>query len=410
MLAVCCWTAPGFIATSSRPNAPPPYLFGAVSAALGRMVGLAPGPAFLLTFTLIIVFVIYRTASILSRLLPDRAYAAPLLTVVVTYCLFPYVKDMFGEREHILTCLILPWLFASSSDTEVRSRNGQIVDGFMAGIGISMKPYFVAVYCVMQLMNLVSRRRRSQVLRLDNILIAVAVAAFAVSTLVFFPDYLFIVRMALAHHNFGNDHFYALSHNFPLSLLRLCWDWRFFLLIVATILSVSSDARQPLSEMRHLILAIGWSMALVMIYQQEAYDYHYYPIGVMAVLALTTLVLDSVRAVGRNAQRYFAYALITALVTLGIAQGTQTRDMPKLTGPLVPVVGRDARGKPVLVFSTTLWVSSVVVDYAGASLTWRFPVLWTLGGLYPQNRRRTIPILIARAKRWMYTNDIWWIP
>src|SRR5579859_4127186 len=145
------------------PNAPPVYLFSIVCVSLGRMVGLAPEPAFLLTFILIIVFVIYRTGRILSRLFPDQPYVPPFLTVMVTYCLFPYVKDMFGEREHILTCMILPWLFASASDSEVRSRSGQIVDGIMAGIGISMKPYFIAVYCMMQLVNLVSRRRRTQV-------------------------------------------------------------------------------------------------------------------------------------------------------------------------------------------------------------------------------------------------------
>src|SRR5258708_27019614 len=134
------------------PNGRPVYLFSAACVALGRMVGLAPEPAFLLTFTLIVVLVIYRTSRILSRLFPDQPYTAPFLTVMVTFCLFPYVKDMFGEREHILACMILPWLFASSSDAEFSSKKGQILDGIMAGIGISMKPYFIAVYGAMQLM------------------------------------------------------------------------------------------------------------------------------------------------------------------------------------------------------------------------------------------------------------------
>ncbi len=192
------------------------------------------------------------------------------------------------------------------------------------------------------------------------------------STLVFFPGYLFIVRMALAHLNFRQ------------SILQLCLNGTLLLLIAATILSVSSDSQPPLSKMRNLILAVGWSMVLVMFYQREGYPYHYYPIGVMAILALTTLFLDGVRAAGRNTQRYLGYALITAVVALGIVQGTQTFPMPRRTGPLLPVVKREARGKPVLVFSTSLWVSSPLIDYAGASLAWRFPLLWTLAGLYPQ--------------------------
>jgi len=82
--------------------------------------------------------------------------------VVVTYCLLPYVNEMFGEREHIFTCMILPWLFSSISDREVRSKKEQIVDGIMAGIGIAMKPFFIAAFCVVQLVNLTSSRRRAQ--------------------------------------------------------------------------------------------------------------------------------------------------------------------------------------------------------------------------------------------------------
>src|SRR5579872_5604684 len=64
-----------------EPNAPPPYLLGAACAALGRIVGLGPEPAFLLTFTFIICFIIYRTSRILRGLFPDQPYVAPLLTV-----------------------------------------------------------------------------------------------------------------------------------------------------------------------------------------------------------------------------------------------------------------------------------------------------------------------------------------
>ena len=367
-----------------EPNAPTPYLFGAMCAALGRMVGLAPETAFLIMFALIILFVIYRTNRILSQLLPHQSYAAPMLTVVVTYCLLPSVTYMFGEREHMLTCLILPWLFASSSDADVRTRRERIVDGLMAGIGIAMKPYFIAAYCMVQLMNLVSRQRRAQVFRLDNMLIAAVVTVFVVITIVFFPDYLFVVRMALADHNFGNYRFNSLPKNYLQTLLGFSLNSTIFLLIAASVLSVTSDSQQPLSKIRNLLLGAGWAMALVMIYQREGYPYHYIPIGVMAILAFATLFLDGSRSLGPTARRYLLYALIGAIVARGIVQGTQRHEMATRTGPLLPLVTREARGKPVLVLSTSLWAGSPLLAYAGANLAWRFPLLWTLRGFYPE--------------------------
>ena len=356
-----------------EPNTPPPYLFGAVCAALGRLVGLAPEPAFILVLTFIIAFAIYRTHRILSRLFPAQPYAGPFLTVVVTYCLLPYVNEMFGEREHIFACMILPWLFGSISDCEVRSKKEQIVDGMMAGLGIAMKPFFIAAFCAVQLINLTLSRRRAQLFRLDNVLIAAIQIAAVIVTIVFFPGYVFVARMALATY-----------HSFRLSLLTVCLNGTFLLLAAGSLLSLNSEPRRLFSTMRNLILAVGWAMAIVMIYQREGFGYHYYPIGVMAILALATLFLDGATNADYNSQRYIAYVMITALVVLGIEQGTRTREMPKMTGPLLPVVKREAYGKPVLVLSTSLWASSPLINYAGASSAWRFRSLWTLGGLYSE--------------------------
>jgi hypothetical protein len=47
-------------------------------------------------------------------------------------------------------------------------------------------------------------------------------------------------------------------------------------------------------------------------------------------------------------------------------------------------VKREAYGKPVLVLASSLWASSPLINYAGASSAWRFRSLWTLGGLYAE--------------------------
>ena len=111
----------------------------------------------------------------------------------------------------------------------------------------------------------------------------------------------------------------------------------------------------------------------------------------------------------QHTQRYLGYALIAVVEvwrSWDRARYPNVPQMPRRTGPYCRLCEtRSERESRVLVFSTSLWVSSPMIDYAGASLAWRFPLLWTLAGLYPQKPAADNPTpRIARARRWMYTN------
>ncbi|MEP7355380.1 MAG: hypothetical protein ABI824_19285, partial [Acidobacteriota bacterium] len=223
-----------------------------------------------------------------------------------------------------------------------------------------------------QLFNLVTRSRRPQVLRLDNLLIAAVQAGAALMTILLFPDYLFVFRMAVAtYHSFGK------------SLFEICVNPAGVFLVATTVASLTWGRRRTLAGFRNVMLVVAWSDTLVVIYQREGFAYHYYPLEVMILLMLTALLLDALQTTAAY-QKVLAYAVLPLIGFVGIVQGTEVRAMPKQTGPLLPLVEREAKGKPVLVLSTSLWASSPLLSYAGATSAWRYRSLWNLGAFYPE--------------------------
>ncbi|MEO5951355.1 MAG: hypothetical protein ABIQ44_02705 [Chloroflexia bacterium] len=354
-----------------EPNAPPPYLFAVASTALGRLLHLTPETAFVLCVTVLICLSIYRCHRILDRFYPTIPYAAPILTIAIACCLLPYVKDSFGEREHLLCVLILPWLLASTDDLEFRSKRERIADGMMASVGISMKPYFIALYAVVQLVNFVMPRRRFRILQGDSLTIAITQAASALVTLVFFSNYVFMVRMALATY-----------HSFRRDLPSICLHPTFLFFVIMAIICLGNQSRGYFLRLRNGLLMAGVVMMGLLVYQREGFAYHYYPLGVFGWLIATTLMLDRLWTASPLKRRVVALLFVTTVTGVGAYYGMLPLSMPKQTGPLVALVRQEAEGKPILVLSTSLWASSPLINYTHTSSSWRFRSLWTLGGFY----------------------------
>jgi hypothetical protein len=107
----------------------------------------------------------------------------------------------FGQREHLATLLVMPYLCLAAGRSENRPASAvrAITIGIVAGIGICFKPYFLAVPIAVELWLLWCRRDPIAFLRTE-IGAMIGTGLIYVSVVVFFaPDYLLrVVPDALA--------------------------------------------------------------------------------------------------------------------------------------------------------------------------------------------------------------------
>jgi len=112
--------------------------------------------------------------------------------------------DVFGQREHLTLIAIMPYLVlvARRADGLATGKTIAIACGILAAFGIALKPYFLLVPVVLEILLLVRTRRLP--FRTENIVLGVFLSGYALSVVVFASAYLFTIvpMMTLAYHGY----------------------------------------------------------------------------------------------------------------------------------------------------------------------------------------------------------------
>jgi hypothetical protein len=97
--------------------------------------------------------------------------------------------DVFGQREHLTLIAIVPYLILVARRAEglAASRTIAILCGILAAFGIALKPYFLLVPVVLEILLLVRTRRLP--FRPENLALAGSLVAYALSVLLFARAY-----------------------------------------------------------------------------------------------------------------------------------------------------------------------------------------------------------------------------
>ena len=97
----------------------------------------------------------------------DRAAEGPVerafLDVLPGLFLFDAGYD-FGQREHIMVVGALPYLLAASRRAAGEVPRGRIAVGLLAGMAFAIKPYFLGIPAVVELIVLLGRRPEGAIL------------------------------------------------------------------------------------------------------------------------------------------------------------------------------------------------------------------------------------------------------
>ena len=334
-----------------------------------------------------LVFAAAVVTALASAVLVKRIFRTPVAVMLVVtalvFLLLTMVRADFGQREHITTLLVLPFVLAAAgaaSGSPLPTRS-DLALGLIAGLGFAMKPHFLLAWAGTELAAWVlTPRAARRSLRPGTIGVAVSLAAYALTVMVLTPQYFTVAAEVLRVYGGLNSETGAL-----LSMVDLrMWPLGLFVLFVVPLRGTPWR-----SAVVAFAAATGFLLAALV--QAKGWPYHLYPWRAFAGLSCSLLaagVLESTRLhtpVRRSIQRL---AIAGVVVVLGITSIRYARQTSSPSGieqvyALHEIVVRErAESLAVLSMRTILFPAFPVVNYVPISWVMRHHSLWFLPGLY----------------------------
>jgi len=166
---------------------------------LARLAGFEPHYAYVVYFCSLIALSLLLTYRVCKSAGQDAGKTAILILAAAAVMTIAPAAD-FGQREHFAALLMFPYVAAAFQMAEGRraGRGILILAGLGAGIGLSFKPYLLAIPVMVEVsLFLLKRDWRSQ-MRLELAVMAVPLAIYPAAVWWLTPEYLTkIVPLAL---------------------------------------------------------------------------------------------------------------------------------------------------------------------------------------------------------------------
>jgi hypothetical protein len=223
--------------------------------------------------------------------------------------------DVFGQREHLTLIAVAPYLILVARRAEGLAANRAlaILCGILAAFGIALKPYFLLVPVVLEILLLVRTRRLP--FRPENLALAAALVGYALSVLLFARAY-FVASLPMLMIYQGDHRPLAYLLAQPVATMT-------FLLL----LSLALYGR-PRSSIAQAALIAGLTFLAAYFLQGKGWRYHGVPaMGcfALAIVAETELFRWSDRPLAARVGAALATLTILCLL-VPLVQGMRTRD------------------------------------------------------------------------------------
>lgn len=305
---------------------------------------------------------------------------APFLLVVVP------PDNSFGQREHVMTILALPYLFAAAARADGRALpvGLSIAVGLAAGVGFSLKPHFLAIPLLVEGFVLTQRALRTGLRDPLPWGIGAAVAGHVLFALVVTPDYVtFVLPFVFKYYTQigGSDAVSVLTGRYILPSLIAC----------AVTAIIAPALPRPRIVPVAALFALGAALSAVA--QGKGWAYQSYPVMVMATVAMGSTVVGLVdRYVpltgrsGRLPAVLIASAILTIFYVQDALMDQPFRKQQQYVGSplqqLTQAVQKNAANGRILVLSPGIMPHYPMINYAGVDMAMPFQTMWPLQGIY----------------------------
>jgi hypothetical protein len=314
----------------------------------------------------------------------DRTRFRPLV-ILIAFLLFLLPGNVFGQREHLLVGLALPYVLLAVARANGRPAAAApaFAAGLLAGAGLALKPHFLLVWVAIE--GYAAWRLRASRPSPEAMGALAFLICYVAGVAIFTPEYFrMILLLGPAYGGFGHDPFLHVLISAPGT--PECY------LAVLTWAVFYARARHPTLW---VVLLVGLVASFVAgAAQQKGWTYHFYPARVFALMVLGLAVMDVRRPLARSAQRIYAAVAFGVLgtsvlwaVVMGVARITDSDSVREheraQLDQLVAAVRRHAPPDGSLhVLSYTIGSSFPLVNYSGVRWASRFPHLWIIEAVY----------------------------
>lgn len=301
---------------------------------------------------------------------------------VLTYLLTIFPGDDFGQREHLLAIVLLPYVLTVAlrqTGAPVRPLTAAAL-GVFAGGGLALKPYFLLGPALLLIWVVARTRRVREVCSPENLGVAAVLLAYGLHFLVLPADVAAGFRQTLGTvlQTYGA---------FKIELVELLQEPLLWLGVglAALALTCLSGTMRCLSTPLALS-SLGLLLGSVL--QQKGWSYHFLPAEVLGWSIVTMAVLGLIERSSRGRPRVEMLAMAGCMVVfLGIAVMDVTARVERRHGDKKLVrqgqeLAELAGGGAVMVLDTRLFPHFPRFNYTDLHWTFRFCSMWPLPGIY----------------------------
>jgi hypothetical protein len=352
-------------------NPPLVFYLDMPAVVLARLVGCPLTEAFVVCVFALIAMSLVLTWRVTGSGIGHNAMLGRGLTLAVLVVLVLFPTWDFGQREHLMLALGLPYILLT-----IRRGLGSPCDrptavliGVLAGVSFSLKPHFLVLPALLEAYLAWRGRSLRSCFRIEAAMLAIVAALYAVSIPLLTPDYLGrVVPYALLVYGQG------LMSSFV--AVALCWQAAAVVMLAAFHLKTRSQQAQP--EICDVLVIASVAFFFIYVVQMKGWSYQALPVSAMIFLATAMLcVADPLRRGNFGARPALGVLALAGMMMIFFTRGTYENGVARV---LLPPVREYAAGSSLFVFSAYVWVGFPLANEAGVRWPSRFPSMWLLPG------------------------------
>jgi hypothetical protein len=336
--------------------------------------------AYIFLVCFLLLFICYLLLGKVFR--PEKQGIKNFLALIMAFLFFIFPSYSFGQREHLATMLVLPYLLLVVLRAERKpiSLGWCFIAGVFGGIGFSIKPHFIIVFAMFEIYLMLKKKDYLSRLRPEMLCVIFIVVLYLCSIFIFTPEYIFKIIPLTSSLYFGA----LLNIGWP--VIFCCWAT----LVVLISLGIYLAQREKLYYIALAdVLAIA-SLGFYFVYllQHAFWFYHQLPAFSFGILLSALVIFEScrfARGFGLISVMFFALCLLAVTFFSLYENDNFSRwFMAEKIQPMVKLIQQTQIKGPVYVFSSVVPDTYPWVLYAKIQSASRWPSFIFLAKLAQQ--------------------------